>query len=158
MLSLPRPFLPRLRRAAAARRGTAAMEFGLIAPILIAVMLAVVDIGGAIQQNIRLEAAARSALGYAHLYSDNTNAIRNYVISALNGWNDVTVENVTMTCACGTTANNVTTWGNNVACPATCTSGEEQRRMIAINVSRSYNGIIYLQNRTLRGDVQLRVQ
>ena len=147
------------RRLACGRRGAAAAELAIVAPVIITVLFAVVDIGGAIQQNIRLEAAARSALGYAHLYSDNTNQIRNYVVTALNGWNDVTVDNVVLSCDCTTTANNVTTVvpTNNV-CTAGCAANQEQRRFINVNVSRNYSGFVFMQSRTLRGDITLRVQ
>lgn len=154
-MSIPLPFFT--RRRPVGRRGTAAIEFALVAPILITILFAVVDIGGAIQQKIRLEASTRSAIGYAHVYSNQTSTIRNIVINALNGWNDVTVNTVTLTCECGATANNVTTWSS-ANCAQNCATGEEQRRMLAVNVSRNYSGLVYLRNRTLRGDITMRVQ
>jgi hypothetical protein len=117
----------------------------------VTVLIAVVDIGGAIQQNIRLEAAARSALGYAHVYSDNTNGIRNMVTNALSGWNNVTVNVPAMQCYCGS----ATTTSN---CAVDCTGGAEQRRQLSVTVTRNYSGLVFLQNRTLTGNVQMRVQ
>lgn len=159
MRSAP-PSLPGAALAGArSRRGAAALEFGLVAPILITLLLAVSDIGGAIQQNIRLEAAARSALGYAHLYSDTNQlgTIRNYIITALNGWNDVTVSNVVATCDCATTANGVTTAVNGT-CGVACTAGQEGRRFLTVAISRPYNGILFMQGRTLQGNIVLRVE
>ena len=140
-----------LRKARPDRKGAAAIEFGIVAPILITVLISVVDIGGAIQQNIRLEAAARSALGYAHVYSSDTNGIANMVTNALSGWNNVNVTVPAMQCFCGaaTSASN---------CAVDCTVGVEQRRQLSVTVTRPYNGLVFLQNRTLTGNVQMRVQ
>ncbi len=140
-----------LRKSRPNRKGAAAMEFGLVAPILVTVLIAVVDIGSAVQQNIRLEAAARSALGYAHVYSSDTSGISNMVTSALSGWNNVTVNVPAMQCFCGsaTTASN---------CAVDCTGGVEQRRQLSVTVTRNYNGLVFLQNRILTGNVQMRVQ
>lgn len=151
------PFAGILRRKAHDRRGTAAIEFALVAPVMITILIAVVDIGGALQQNIRLEAAARSALGYAHAYSGDTTGIRNIVINALSGWSDATVQNVAMTCDCATTSANVTT-ATAGTCGVACSGSAEQRVFLTVNVSRPYNGILYLQNRTLFGNVVMRVQ
>lgn len=149
--------LAALRRQARDRKGAAAMEFGLVAPILITTILAVVDIGGALQQNIRLEAAARSALGYAHVYSTDTNGIRNIVNNALTGWSNVTVNVPAMSCFCAATVNNTLVL-NNTSCTNDCSSGEEQRRMLSVTVTRNYSGLVFMQNRTLTGNVQMRVQ
>ncbi len=146
-----------LRGRLSARRGAAALEFGLIAPILITVLIGVVDIGGSIQQRIRLEAAARSALGYAHVYSENIADIRNIVIGALSGWNNATVDAVVVACDCATTSGGVTTVVAGT-CTVACASGAEQRRFLTVNVSRGYDGIIFLRNQTLTGSVQMRVQ
>ncbi|HYF09566.1 MAG TPA: TadE/TadG family type IV pilus assembly protein [Acetobacteraceae bacterium] len=155
MSRLRRILLTLRRRAGDNRKGIAATEFALIAPIMITVLLAVVDIGNALQQNIRLEAAARSALGYAHVYSSDTNGIGNIVRNALSGWNNVTVNVPAMVCTCANTATNTEAVGT---CSADCTTGLEQRRFLSVTVTMSYSGIMFMQNRNLTGNVQMRIQ
>lgn len=158
MTAAPHRVLAMSRQPLRSRRGVAASEFALVAPIFVTVILAAVDIGNAVQQNIRLEAAARASLPYAHVYPSDTGGIRNIVVNALSGWNNVTVGNVTLTCDCATTTNNVTTTTSNDCVSACSVNTAELRQFISINVSRNYSGFLFLQNRTLHGNIQMRVQ
>lgn len=151
-----RHLLLRHARRAGDRRGIASIEFALIVPILILVLLALADIGRAVQQNIRLEAATRSALGYAHLYGTQTTTIRNIVLNALSGWNDVTVTVPALRCACLNTTSNVST--PLADCNTNCASPTEFQRFISITATRPYAGILFLKSRTLVGNAELRIQ
>lgn len=149
--------LPALLRC---RRAAAAIEFGLVAPVIIMVLLAVADIGGSIQQTIRLEASARTALGYAHLHNspDQMATIRSLIVTALND-SSVTVGNIAMTCDCVTSTGAAGSAGSGTCgVDYACSSGQEMRRFLTVNVSRPYSGIVFMQGRTLQGNIVLRVE
>jgi len=59
MNGVPRPFR-QFYRLFRDRRGVAALELASILPVLAITLMAVIDLGDTIQQNLRLEAAARA--------------------------------------------------------------------------------------------------
>lgn len=96
------------------RRGIAAAEFALLAPVLLMVLLAGSDAATAVQTSIALERAVRSAAQYAAFDSSDMAAIQARVIAA---WPVLTTADVplpTVGCECAGTA---------TACTASCASG-----------------------------------
>ena len=136
-MNMPRPsrpvqrWLSQLRRLLRDRRGGPAMEFAVIAPILLACMIAVFDLGSALQQRIRLAEAVRAGGLYAVSYPTtggsnalNTTAIANAVTNAVPDWTDLTVATPTETCICWNQSTSVST--NQSCTPSlTCASGSE---------------------------------
>lgn len=95
----------RLRDTMRDRMGVAAAEFAMVASILVVFVVAIVDIGGAIQQRMVLTQAARGAGQYAISFptdtmgSTQTPGITSALTQALPAsWTDV-VSTVTM-CLC----------------------------------------------------------
>ena len=131
------------------------MEFAVIAPILLACMIAVFDLGSALQQRIRLAEAVRAGGVYAVSYPTtggsnalNTTAIANAVTNAVPDWTDLTVATPTETCICWNQSTSVST--NQSCTPSlTCASGSELRRYITISASRPFNPVLMSNITTL---------
>lgn len=111
------------------RAGSAAVEFGLIAPVFIVVMFGVTDWGLALEQRMRLLAAARAG---AQVALDNpTNegsAITNAVNTAASGMTSLSVTPSTLFCECDGV--------RMTSCTASC--GGTIASFVTINVSRPY--------------------
>jgi Flp pilus assembly protein TadG len=72
------------------RRGVAALEFALVAPILLALLLSVYDIGGVIEQRLVLEQALRAGGQYALSFPDRTDGILAMIKQSYpSGWTGV---------------------------------------------------------------------
>lgn len=146
-LTRPRGFGIRLRRLLCDRRGGPAMEFAIIAPILVVCLTFVFDLGSALQQRIRLAEAVRAGGLYAVSYpTDTTNAVNATKISAavtaaVPDWTDLTVSTPAMTCQCW---NRTTFVFTTVDCPSTssCAAGSELRRYITISASRPFSPVL----------------
>jgi Flp pilus assembly protein TadG len=84
-----------LRRLLQQRRGISAVEFALIAPVLIVIMFAMVEVGGAAFQYIELVQALSAGSEYAMNHAGDKTAqsdIKAAVTAALpTGWTDATV-------------------------------------------------------------------
>ncbi len=63
-----------LARLIAANEATAAVEFAIIAPILILLFVGIADLGGALLTRFRLDAAAASAANYAMVKAGSVSA------------------------------------------------------------------------------------
>jgi Flp pilus assembly protein TadG len=89
-LGTPRP----IRRSLADRRGVSAVEFALILPLLITLLLGAFDLGNAFQQNIRLESAARAAAqaAFSNSAPENMTNIANIVRTNLSGLSNLTID------------------------------------------------------------------
>jgi Flp pilus assembly protein TadG len=57
------------------RRGIAALEFALIAPVLLLLLLGAYDIGSAVQQRLVLQGALRAGARYAISFPDRNDGI-----------------------------------------------------------------------------------
>jgi Flp pilus assembly protein TadG len=76
-------FLPRsLTRIAAGTDGTAAIEFSIIAPLLILMLIGTVDLGIGTYQNMQVQNAAQAGAEYAMARGFNTAAISSAVTNA----------------------------------------------------------------------------
>lgn len=135
-----RPLLSRLTRN---RRGIAAVEFALIAPILVVCLLAVYDLGRALQQQIRLNQAVEAGGLYAMTWFDRTSEIVSVVSVAAGNMGNVSIYGPVAYCQCW---NSVTSAVN----PQTCTFSTSSpcgtsvfRRFVSIGASRSVTPIFF---------------
>lgn len=107
-------------------RGIAAVEFAVVAPVLLLLLLATFDIGNYMQTSIRLERAARAGAQHAMADSADMLAIRDRVIAA---WPELTTADVplpTLACECLATV---------VVCTQACSSGMVQT--VAVTAQRT---------------------
>ncbi|WP_198369960.1 TadE/TadG family type IV pilus assembly protein [Roseomonas rosulenta] len=144
--------------------GASALEFALVSPLLIFVMLAVADFGNALQQSIRLEAAVRAGAQTVLGGTYNETRIRNVVSANLTDWRlttDTPSGNVTLTtslvCRCPGTNGTVfdCTTGDPVA---TCGAPGDFNEYVSITATRPYARLFVFPSSTLRGNVELRLR
>jgi Flp pilus assembly protein TadG len=92
IMPLPRPARTRPAAPLRDRHGTSAVEFCVVAPLVLMAFALVADLGNAVQQSLRLETAARAGAQYALTFPTDAAAIQAEVRRALPDWGDVTVE------------------------------------------------------------------
>jgi Flp pilus assembly protein TadG len=113
------------------QRGAAAIEFGLIAPIMTAVLITTATMGGLVMAYNKMSQGVSGGAQYAMTVgAGDTAAIKDVVLKA---WDDkpangaVTVQQV---CLCGTTVS---------ACNVNCVdTGDYPEKVTTINASMSY--------------------
>ena len=104
----------RIARLKIGRRGIAALEFALLAPVFVTLLLSSADVANRVQTSLRLEGATRAGAQYAAANASDMGAIRNRVIAA---WPELTLADVplpTLACECAATP---------VACYVQCQGG-----------------------------------
>jgi Flp pilus assembly protein TadG len=126
-------------------RAISALEFAVVAPVLLLLMLGANDFGNALQQWTRLETAARAGAQYALAFPTDQTGIEE---AALNGlqptWQAGTA--VTVQCSCDATAQ---------ACSAACT-GEIR---ITITTRRAFEPLFFfLFPNEVAGDATVRIR
>lgn len=141
--------LDHFRKALADRRGLSALELAAVMPIMATVLMSTIDLGGAIQQSIRLEAAARAGAQYAMFTPTDETGTVNAVKAALPGWTNVTVATPTYTCRCPGTGT--------VSCTST-TCASPLQRFVTISVTRPFTTILFQGLSPLRGDIVARIR
>lgn len=140
-MQAPNGLLTRLRRLANDRKGGPAMEFAIIAPILLVCLIFTFDLGNALQTRIRLGEAVRAGGLYATSYSDSMTDIATAVTNAIPDWTNVTVATPVLACYCWSSSTNIYT---TVTCSSTssCVAGSEMRRYVTISASRPFAPIL----------------
>jgi Flp pilus assembly protein TadG len=127
------------------RRGIAALEFALVVPVLILLILATVDYGRAIAQSMRLSNAVRAGAQYALSFPDDVAGINARVTGALGGWTDVSVATECQ-CAGGTTSA--------TACTEVCSG----IRVTTVRATRPFSAYHFTSITSVTSNVTLRVQ
>ena len=141
-MALLRHMSARLRRD---RRGMAAAEMAAVAPVLLLVVMACVDFGRAISQNIELNHAVRAGAQYAVTAANAQSQIATAIKNALPAYlNDSTV---VVTCYCGVLPNGSTGLPPAAACDSACPSGSA--RMMTLRAQHSFKPYNFAFGRTL---------
>lgn len=157
-------------------RGVSALEFVLVAPVVMFIMTAVADIGNALQQAVRLEAAARAGAQVAFTHPGDTqfnnndpNAalVRTAVFNNLPGWTAAS------NCSNGVGSGVCVTYAAWCQCPQTgnvantsvafdCSTDplpcEDFQRYASVAATRNYARLLVVPVSTLRGNVELRIR
>lgn len=156
-------------------RAVSALEFVLVMPVLLVIMVGIADFGNALQQSIRLEAAARAGAQVAftrpvdtvtNQNDPNVALIRTAVLNKLPGWPQAA------NCS-GASANGVCVaiqgWcqcpaGNDIRptlgfdCSADNPPCDDFNRYTSISVTRNYEPLIFVPTQVLRGNVEIRIR
>lgn len=140
------------------RRGIAATEFALVAPVLLLMLLSAYDIASAMWRTTRLEMAARAGAQYAFARPQDSAGIASAALAQLAGWTGVTVASTAMACRCDN--------GAAVDCgTGTCQSGSATLAPIgsvSVTLTQPYrfaspvSAALFPGFSTLRGNVELR--
>lgn len=144
--------LSRLRRC---RRGVSLLEFALIAPAICLLVMGGFDVGNAIQQSMRLEAAAQAGAQYAFSRPADSAGIAAAIRANLPGWNNITVPTPAPACRCEN--------GTTVACNGGVCGTVAPAMYLSIRVSRPFVAstplaAAIMPARTLYGDVEIRLR
>lgn len=113
--------------------GAAAVEFGLIAPIIAAVLVAVTTMGGSILAYSKMRQAVSSGAQYALAVEDDLDAVEDVVLASWPTRPAGATVTVTRTCYCpstGTTA---------VDCSTSCADTSYPKMYTNISAARSYD-------------------
>ena len=123
------------RRARHCMAAAIAVELALLAPVLLAMMVAVTDFGMAIYDQMQLTNAARSAVQYAVQSESNladSDAIE-AVARAAGRLDDAKIfVTTTQFCSCSDD-------GTNITCGETCTSGDEPGEYVRVSIEEEFD-------------------
>lgn len=134
------------------QRGVAALELAVAAPLLILLLFAIIDFGRAIDQNIRLETAARSGAQYALSFPEDLIGITAAVNAALTGQAGLHAPEVSIACECPVA-------GGTAIADAGCTSScAGRQRLVTISVQQDFTAFQFAHITRLTGNVTLRLE
>lgn len=136
-----RPGIRLLGRRLANRRGAAALEFGVLATVLVPMMLIVFDVGNQIYQTLVLRQAIRAGALYALYYHDTAGIQRTIEASIPAGWTNASVFGSgwapTTACICmssqGTAA---------AASSCSCPTGDTLERLMTLTVTMPFSPML----------------
>ncbi len=134
-----------LARLARCRRGAAAVEFGLLVPVLLVLMLGIVNYGLVMFNKMELVSAARSGAQLALADYTDTSSIKDAVVNATSL--SLTTSDVTTTqfCECS---------GTTITCgDTTCTN----EIYLTITASDDFDLLLVSTTLTLSGSTTVRV-
>jgi Flp pilus assembly protein TadG len=146
-----------LRQFRADRRGTAALEFALVVPVLISAFIGIVDVGMALYDQLQLVNAAEAGARYAAVNGWNSGKIQTAVTGATSLSAIAASPAPSQSCGCPN--------GSGVAvanCGSTCSTGTMAGTYITVNAQYAYTPIIpypgFGQSLTLTAQSMVRIQ
>ncbi|MFL5237467.1 MAG: TadE/TadG family type IV pilus assembly protein [Rhizomicrobium sp.] len=125
--------LPSLRKDS---RGVTAIEFAMIAPILIGMAISIFDLGSGVYFNTQLSNGAQSGAYYAMQYGYTTGGVTGAVQNA-SRLSDVAVSSGQF-CGCPQASGAVI----HVSCTATCTDGLVAGNFVQVVASKDYTPLL----------------
>jgi len=115
------------------RSGAAAVEFGIIVPMLALMAISVTDIGLAVYRKMQVEGAAQAGAQYAIMNGYDSSAITSAVTSATNSSAITATPAPTKFCGCPT-GSSIST----ITCGATCSGGSTAGTYVAVSAQSVY--------------------
>jgi Flp pilus assembly protein TadG len=117
--------------------GSAAIEFGIIAPMLLILLMGIVELSNAVHLAMQVQDAAEAGALYAGKKGWNQAGISAAVVNATDA-TDITASPVPYEfCGCPSTSG-ITT----VSCGTTCTGGGSAETYVKVSASRPYTPIL----------------
>jgi len=126
-----------LARAARSTSGAAAIEFGILVPVLSLMVIAVSDIGLGVYRKMQVEGAAQTGAEYAIRNGFDVTAITNAVLSATNASNISVSPPPNQFCGCATGSSI-----NTVSCGTSCPGGVLAGTYVTVSAQMTYNTIM----------------
>ncbi|MBA4130225.1 MAG: hypothetical protein C0519_02250 [Hyphomicrobium sp.] len=136
-----------LKQCVSSRDGIIAVEFGLIAPIILALVLGVVEVSRAIENYLSIQTATRAGTHYAltkpPVQGDMSRIVSSVRAALPPDWvsaTDGSAPQITasMVCECDVTGP--------AACGAPCGIGEKQQTYIRVEVQKLYTPLVSFRN------------
>lgn len=119
-----------IRRLVCDQTGASAVEFALVAPMLIALVVGLADFGSALRERMQLTAAAHAGIQYAARNPDNPGGISSAVNAASSIPSARLTVSTTTACECAD--------GSAVACAGGACPAGSARTYVTVAVSESY--------------------
>jgi Flp pilus assembly protein TadG len=126
-----------LARAASDTSGVAAIEFGIVVPILVLMVVAVVDIGMGFYRKMQVEDAAQAGAQWAVKNGFDANAITSAVTSATSAPSISVSPTPVQFCGCAT-GSTIST----ATCGTTCSGGVQAGTYTTVSAQMTYNTIL----------------
>ena len=136
---------PRWREGEA---GSAAIEFGLLAPFLVLLAVGTAEIGSSVYEAMQAQNAAEAGAVYASKYGFDTAGIVNSVENATGGASITAVPAPATFCGCPT-ASGVTA----MSCAATCAEGSAPGQYLRISAQITHNPSTSLPGLVMPGTI-----
>lgn len=128
------------RQAARDKRGVAAIEFGLMIPLLSLMVVSVTDIGLAVYRKMQVENAAQAGAQYAIARGFDASGISSAVTSATNSTAITASPAPVKFCGCPTS-----TGISTVTCGTVCAGGAQAGSYATVSAQATYNTLINYQ-------------
>lgn len=125
------------RKAASESRGTAAIEFGIIAPVLVVVLFGLVELSFAVQQAMQVQDAAEAGAVYAGKHGWNAAGIVSAVVNATGAAGVTADPPPVQFCGCPSAGGIAA-----VACTDTCAGGGSPSHYARISASMPHTPIL----------------
>lgn len=129
-----------VRTAAHDRGGVAAIEFGIMIPLLSLMVVSVTDIGLALYRKMQVENAAQAGAQYAIVRGFDVTGVSNAVTSATNSTAITASPGPFQFCGCPTSAG-----VSAVSCGAVCASGAQAGTYATVSAQGTYYTLINYQ-------------
>ncbi|WP_376089128.1 TadE/TadG family type IV pilus assembly protein [Roseomonas sp. CCTCC AB2023176] len=129
------------------QRGVGAMEFAVVAPVLLILMAAAHDVATAAAASMRLEAAVRIGAQRALAGPGDTDAIRDAIVTAAPGLSTAQVSTPALACECA---------GAGATCGAACPSGE--RRFLTLSARQTLSPLLFRRFGEASGNAVVQVR
>jgi len=112
--------------------GVAAIEMGLLTPIILIGFLLMLDVGIAVAERMDLDRNVRAGVQAVMALTNDPKDVKDLVLASTNGTPNVSVA-VSKTCACGNSA---------APCNSLCSADEPPSVFLNISASKPYTGLI----------------
>ncbi|GLR85113.1 TadE/TadG family type IV pilus assembly protein [Bradyrhizobium iriomotense] len=129
-----------MRTAARDTRGAAAIEFGIMVPLLSLMVVSVADIGLAVYRKMQVEEAAQAGAQYAIARGFDTSGISSAVTSATNSTAITASPGPVQFCGCPTSGG-----VSSVGCGTVCTGGAQAGTYATVSAQATYYTLINYQ-------------
>lgn len=138
-------------------RGVAAIEFAIIVPMLVMMVVCTVDLGMGIYRNMQVQNAAQAGARYAMTHSFDATLISNAVSSATGIQGIVASPPPSQYCGCATSAGIST-----IVCGSVCPAGAVYGTYVNVSAQGGYTTILpyplIANNFSLAAQASVRVQ
>ena len=123
--------------------GTAALEFGLISPLLILFVVGAIEIGTTVYQGMQAQNAAEAGAVYASKYGVDADGISAAVVNASGSVGIVATPAPSLFCACP-----VTQGLNEIDCTSTCSDGGAPGYYLRVGAQIAHDPLISIPGLT----------
>lgn len=118
-------------------RGTAAIEFGIIAPVLVFMAIAAMDLGMGVYRKMQVQNAAQAGLEYAIVHGFDSGAIKNAVTSATTFSGVSASPPPNQFCGCASNTGIAP-----MACNSTCSGGATPGAYVTVSTQGAYTTLL----------------